>query len=556
MVVEYKRPRHCEGIVESLYLYKQHGLFCDATLVVDDDQIGVHRLVLCHGSPYFTSIFDSRYSDDHISQVLLHNVDLGAVHSVVNFLYTGQIELKESTVLMMFAVVDLFQLTELRELCVDLMESTLDHTNCIDRLRFAEHHDIKRLYAAALRVSKSRFKEVMEEEAYRMLPYDKVHELLASDDLNVDEERVVYESVMKWVNYNPDKRKSYLPNLLSHVRFPLIPAIYLLETVAREKVILEDVVCRQMLDDAKDFHILKGSSGAGTHDTSAPAPRQGVQSGMIYIFGGEGTEHTVDCYNPRTNTWSKRGKMRAPRRESSAVCIGNKIYILGGENDKRGILNSTIIYLIDSDKWVATTKMRYKRSGHGSCIINGQIYVAGGHNGETILNTAEKFEPDTELWMTLAPMNMERCWLGVASTGGHMFAAGGYDGDCVLDSVEVFLPDNNKWSYIAPMCLPRERLGMCAIKGTVYAIGGRRGRAVADCEVYDQRANAWRKISPLLAPRDGMGCVVSDKYIYAIGGFSVKSHSLTVERFVQKKNLWERVCPMTRLHDLAAVVAT
>ena len=36
---------------------------------------------------------------------------------------------------------------------------------------------------------------------------------MASDDLNVDEERVVYESVMKWVNYNPDKRKSYLPNV-------------------------------------------------------------------------------------------------------------------------------------------------------------------------------------------------------------------------------------------------------------------------------------------------------------------------------------------------------
>lgn len=39
MVLEYKRPRHCEGIIESLYLYKQHGLFCDATLVVDDDQV-------------------------------------------------------------------------------------------------------------------------------------------------------------------------------------------------------------------------------------------------------------------------------------------------------------------------------------------------------------------------------------------------------------------------------------------------------------------------------------------------------------------------------------
>ena len=45
MVVEYKRPRHCEGIVESLYLYKQHGLFCDATLVVDDDQVS-HKVPL------------------------------------------------------------------------------------------------------------------------------------------------------------------------------------------------------------------------------------------------------------------------------------------------------------------------------------------------------------------------------------------------------------------------------------------------------------------------------------------------------------------------------
>ena len=126
----------------------------------------------------------------------------------------------------------------------------------------------------------------------------------------------------------------------------------------------------------------------------------------------------------------------------------------------------------------------------------------------------------------------------------------------MLDSVEVYLPDNDKWSYVAPMCLPRERLGLCAVRGTIYAVGGRRGRAIADCEVYDSRANAWRKISPLLAPRDGMGVVVNDKYIYAIGGFSVKSHSLTVERYVQKKNLWERVCPMTRLHDLAAVVAT
>ena len=554
MAVDYKKAKHAESLVEAFFTYKQHELFCDATLVVDDEQMGVHRAVLSQGSPYFQTLFDSRYAYDHITQVVLHNVDMVSVQAVVNFLYTGKIQIKESNVEGLYGAADLFQLVEVRDLCVDCMISTLDYNNCIDRLKFSERLEIKKLYDAAIKSFKSRFKEVIEEETYRLMPFEKVYELISSDDLNVDEEKIVYEAIMKWVHYNAEKRRQHLPELLHHVRFPLVAPIYLLETVAREKLILEDPVCRQMVDEAKDYHILKGFSGA--IETNAPSPRQGIQSGLIYIFGGEGTEHTVDCFNPRTSTWTKRGKMRAPRREAAAVSIGNKIYILGGENDKRGILNSTIIFMIDNDKWIATTKMRYKRSGHGACVINGNIYVTGGHNGETILNTAEKFETDTELWVTLSPMNMERCWLGVASSGGHMFAAGGYDGDSVLDSVEVYLPDNDKWSYVAPMSLPRERLGLCAVRGQIYAVGGRRGRAVADCEMYDSRANSWRKISPLLAPRDGMGVVVSDKYIYVLGGFSVKAHSLTVERYVQKKNLWERVCPMSRMHDLAAVVAT
>ena len=56
--------------------------------------------------------------------------------------------------------------------------------------RFSEQQEIERLYAAALRVSKSRFKEVIEEEAYRLMPFEKIYELISADDLNVDEEKV------------------------------------------------------------------------------------------------------------------------------------------------------------------------------------------------------------------------------------------------------------------------------------------------------------------------------------------------------------------------------
>ena len=38
--MDYKKPRHAETLIEAFYTYKQHELFCDATLVVDEEQIG------------------------------------------------------------------------------------------------------------------------------------------------------------------------------------------------------------------------------------------------------------------------------------------------------------------------------------------------------------------------------------------------------------------------------------------------------------------------------------------------------------------------------------
>lgn len=44
--MDYKKPRHAETLIEAFYTYKQHELFCDATLVVDEDQIGKHFLTV------------------------------------------------------------------------------------------------------------------------------------------------------------------------------------------------------------------------------------------------------------------------------------------------------------------------------------------------------------------------------------------------------------------------------------------------------------------------------------------------------------------------------
>ena len=42
--MDYKKPRHAETLIEAFYTYKQHELFCDATLVVDEEQLGTKFL--------------------------------------------------------------------------------------------------------------------------------------------------------------------------------------------------------------------------------------------------------------------------------------------------------------------------------------------------------------------------------------------------------------------------------------------------------------------------------------------------------------------------------
>ena len=61
--MDYKKPRHAETLIEAFYTYKQHELFCDATLVVDEEQIGtkfINDTVLsstrCVGEAFLVSV--------------------------------------------------------------------------------------------------------------------------------------------------------------------------------------------------------------------------------------------------------------------------------------------------------------------------------------------------------------------------------------------------------------------------------------------------------------------------------------------------------------------
>ena len=63
------------------------------------------------------------------------------------------------------------------------------------------------------------------------LHVDELVEILSSDDLNVKNEEIVFDAILRWINHDPENRKQYIINLLKCVRLGLLSTQYFVEKV-------------------------------------------------------------------------------------------------------------------------------------------------------------------------------------------------------------------------------------------------------------------------------------------------------------------------------------
>ena len=49
---------------------------------------------------------------------------------------------------------------------------------------------------------------------------------------------------MRWVRHELDQRRALLPQLLRHIRLPLLPPLVLIEKVGRDALLRSDLLCR------------------------------------------------------------------------------------------------------------------------------------------------------------------------------------------------------------------------------------------------------------------------------------------------------------------------
>ena len=152
----------------------------------------------------------------------------------------------------------------------------------------------------------------------------------------------------------------------------------------------------------------------------------------IMVFGGYGPGEeklkSIETYHPSKDKWTVETDFDLDINLShySAVNLGHKIYILGGDNDI-GTINIVRYFTYLEKKWHFCSPMTQARSSFATVIgADRKIYAIGGLRDGKRLSHTERYCPDSDKWEVLAEMNEGRAsHSAIAMPNGFIYAIGG-----------------------------------------------------------------------------------------------------------------------------------
>ena len=455
---------HASKCCEEMAKFWRKSQLCDVNLIVLDHLgtptacVPAHKVVLASSIPFFAAMFGIRMKESSETEVSLHGYDSSAVKCLVEYAYTGKVEINQYNAQHVLVTADKFTLPNLVSFCAKFIERETVVSNCLSVREFAHHQNLADLHKYAEDFVIQNFSSVSKEEEFLQLPVKEVIELVKSDDILVGSEEDVYNAVTNWIRHDISTRKEHADELYDYVRFPITSKRFLDETVPKNELLLTEKIS-VYLKDAFEYHL-----------------------------------------NPAAIIFSNPKKTQPRRSVQGIICL------VGGVSDSGDTLNSFTLYNSHEKEWKEGPVMNFRRSRLGVAILQGELYAIGGYDLGYSLTLCEKFSPSENRWKEISPLNSARRSLAVVPVGNGLFAMGGYTGSVHLQSVEIYNPSNDEWVAGPPLLEPRSELSAVYQDQFVYAIGGSNSKGdLRSVERFDLMNRKWECITSMNAPRSGGG---------------------------------------------------
>nr|XP_033812983.1 ectoderm-neural cortex protein 1-like [Geotrypetes seraphini] len=546
----FHKPGHADSLLTHLNLLRKRSLFTDVVLLAGDRAFPCHKAVLASCSRYFEAMFSGGLRESRDAEVNFRDsLHPEVLELLLDYTYSARLIINEENAESLLEAGDMLQFLDIREASAEFLERNLHPANCINMMLLSDTYCCDRLFELSWRMCLSNFTSLYSTEDFLRLPKDKLQDLVLSEELEVEDESLVYEAVIAWIKYDLPRRRDDLPDLLRCVRLALLPEAYLKSIVALDELVLGHKLGMEIVEDAVHCK-MKILQNDGLVTGFCARPRK-VSQALLLLGGQTFVCDKIYMIDHETSEIIPRTDIPSPRKECSACAIGCKVYVTGGKGSENGASKDVWVYDTLHDEWSKAAPMLVARFGHGSAELDHCLYVVGGHTALTgsfpaspsvSLKQVEQYDPQADKWTLVAPLREGVSNAAVVGAKMKLFVFGGTSVNRdKLPKVQCFDPCQNRWT-VPTSCPQNWRYTAAAmVGGHVIVIGGDTEFSASSAYRFNSETYQWAKLGDVTSKRISCRAVASGNRLYVVGGYCGAQRCKTLDCYDPSSDTWSSV---------------
>uniref|UniRef100_A0A671NW57 Kelch-like protein 29 n=1 Tax=Sinocyclocheilus anshuiensis TaxID=1608454 RepID=A0A671NW57_9TELE len=495
---EFTDPCHPKEMLKDLNQQRREKEFTDLKIIVEGKEFEVHQNVLASCSLYFKDLVKRSSRETGSGEKLelkMTNIGADVLELLLEFVYTGSLVIHSANAKTLLEAANKFQFNTFCKVCVSFLGAQL----------YAEAMCCTELHNMAKAFALQNFPDVAGQDEILSISKEDLINYLSNDSLNTKAEELVYETVIKWIKKDPVSRVQHISELLAVVRLPFIHPSYLLNVVDNEELIKSSEACRDLVNEAKRYHMLPHArQEMQTPRTRPRLSAGGTESGV--------TVADVWCYMSLLDNWNLVSRMTVSRCRHNSLVYDGKLYTIGGLG-VAGNLDHVERYDTITNQWETVSPLPKPVHSAAATVCGGKIYVFGGVNeAGRSAGVLQSYVPQTNTWSFIESPMIDNKYAPAVSLNGFIFILGG----AYARATTIYDPHKGNIKAGPNMNHSRQFCSAAILDGKIYAAGGivsSEGPALGNMETFDPCTNTWTLLQNLPCPLFRHGCVVIKKYI-------------------------------------------
>ncbi|ELU13145.1 hypothetical protein CAPTEDRAFT_119690 [Capitella teleta] len=445
----------------------------DVVLVFEETRVKCHRLVLAASSEYFRRMLQTDMQERDASEIAFKEVSSTIGLLLVEYLYTGNIELSTENAQELLAVSDRLLLMKLKKTVEKFLCDQVSITNCVSLKQLARLYDLDTLLKTAHDYLNDHWKDLVAidfESEIDQLTEDDLIELLTTH--SSDEGSFLL--LQKWVRSSEGRTHLFM-DLLQNLELTQFSKSFVWRTIMSDELMQNPKGMRFIQEAMEPFMTFDRD-----HVTSSSS------DGFIVSGGLDRPVLNNKCYGyvAHTRQWRTLPPMNIGRYYHATICDQDQFMVIGGRISETYFLDSVECLNLKTLRWSQFPDLPRALSLSNVVYVKGQLFVLGGWASKSVISRdVYAFDSTGGTWWFKGLMPEESRVGSAVSLNDKIFVLGGEFRVCMQ-----YDPCTDLWVELQRP-LYQHAFGPAVVwQDKIVLCGGRQTNAI---EEYDPQSDTW-----------------------------------------------------------------